>query len=62
MKKLVICEINENYLENVKKQMKKQEMPLPKDDSQITIAHKPLATVEAEPNCKCHVCKKINSI
>ena len=59
-KKLVICEINENYLKNVKEQMKKQNMPIPKDDSQITIAHKPIKTIEIEKlNCNCEVCKEL---
>lgn len=59
-KKLVICEINEAYLKNVKEQMKKQKMPVPKDDSQITIAHKPLITIDSKDlNCDCKVCKKL---
>lgn len=59
-KKLVICEINENYLKTVKEQMKKQNMPIPKDDSNITIAHKPITTIEAgRLNCDCEVCKKL---
>jgi len=58
-KKLVICEINESYLKNVKEQMKKQNMPMPKDDSHITIAHKPLASIDMEELCNCDVCKKI---
>ena len=64
MAKLVICEINENYLKNVKKQMKKQNMPMPKDDMNITIAHKPIVTFDYENiECECNVCKKIkNSI
>ena len=63
MKKLVICEINEEYLKNVKEQMKKQNMPMPKDDSHITITHKPLAYIGVEELCECDVCKKIeNSI
>ena len=59
MKRLVICEINEEYLENVKKQMEEQKMPLPKDDSNITIAHKPLAVVDSDLNCECNVCSSI---
>ena len=56
-KKLVICEINEAYLKNVKEQMKKQKMPMPKNDSQITIAHKPLLTIEKENiKCNCEIC------
>lgn len=62
-RKLVLCEINENYLKNVKEQMKKQNMPMPKDDSNITIAHKPITTLEVEKlDCECEVCKKIGSI
>ena len=62
-RRLVICEINENYLKNVKEQMKKQNMPMPKDDSGITIAHKPITTIQVkEPNCNCELCKKINSL
>lgn len=62
MVKVVICEINENYLKNVKEQMKKQNMPMPKDDSQITIAHKPITTIEAkELNCNCEICSRISS-
>ncbi len=61
-KKLVICEINENYLKNVKDQMKKQNMPMPKDDFQITIAHKPLVVIDPKDvDCKCIVCQKISS-
>lgn len=61
-KKLIICEINEEYLKTVKKQMKKQNMPMP-NDYQITIAHKPVAAIEVkEPNCNCEVCRKISSI
>ena len=60
-RKLVICEINENYLKNVKEQMEKQNMPMPKDDSQITIAHKPITTIEVkELNCKCDLCKRVS--
>ena len=63
VRKLVICEINETYLKNVKEQMKKQNMPIPKNDSNITIAHKPITTVEVkESNCTCEVCRRINSI
>lgn len=59
-RRLVICEINENYLENVKEQMKKQNMPMPKDDYGITIAHKPITTIEVgKLNCVCEVCKKL---
>ncbi len=62
-KKIVICEINENYLKNVKKQMKEQNMPMPKDDSHITIAHKPVTTFDYDVECECSICKKIkNSI
>jgi len=60
MKKLVLCEINENYLKNVKKQMKEQNMPMPKDDSHITIAHKPLSVINVEKlNCKCSLCSLV---
>lgn len=59
MKRLVICEINEGYLKNVKKQMEEQKMILPKDDSNITIAHKPLAVVDSDLNCGCDVCSSI---
>jgi len=63
MRKLVICEINEAYLKNVKDQMKKQSMPLPKDDSHITIVHKPVTTFDYDIKCECNICKKIkNSI
>lgn len=56
----MICEINENYLKNVKGQMKKQKMPMPKDDRQITIAHKPLMKIEQnDVDCDCKVCKKL---
>ena len=59
-RKLVICEINEVYLENVKEQMKKQKMPMPKDDSQITIAHKPIMIIDSKDlGCDCKVCSKI---
>lgn len=59
-RKLVLCEINESYLKNVKEQMKKQKMPIPKDDSGITIAHRPLTTIEVgKSNCACEVCKKL---
>ena len=59
-RKLVICEINENYLKNVKEQMKKQNMPMPKDDSQITITHKPLVSIEPKDlDCNCKVCKEL---
>ena len=59
-KMLVVCEINEEYLKNVKEQMKKQNMPMPKDDSQITIAHKPVTTFDYDNiECECGVCKKI---
>ncbi|MBI2005227.1 MAG: hypothetical protein HYS80_00495 [Candidatus Aenigmarchaeota archaeon] len=59
MKKLVICEINETYLKNVKDQMKKQKMPIPKDDSQITIAHKPITTIDSKDLCNCKVCSSL---
>ena len=63
MKKLVICEINESYLKNVKEQMKKQNMPMPKDDSHITIAHKPLGEVELNNiTCDCITCSKIKNL
>lgn len=59
-KKLVICEINETYLKSVKDQMKKQNMPIPKDDSQITIAHKPITVINIENlSCNCEVCQQI---
>jgi len=59
-KKFVVCEINENYLKNVKEQMKKQNMPLPQDDCNITIAHKPLIEVGSEDlNCDCKVCSSL---
>lgn len=62
-KTLVICEINENYLKNVKKQMTEQKLPMPKDDVNITIAHKPLTKIEVEKvNCNCKVCNKILSL
>lgn len=60
MRKLVICEINESYIKSVKEQMEKQNIPLPKDDSQVTIAHKPVKIIEVEKlNCTCEVCKKL---
>lgn len=62
MKKLVICEINEEYLKNVKAQMEKQKMPLPKDDDQITIAHKPVINIEDKDLCYCSLCNKIKDI
>ncbi len=59
-RKLVICEINESYLKNVKEQMKKQKMPVPKDSSQITIAHKPLVKIEPKDlECSCRVCSSL---
>ena len=60
-RRLVICEINESYLKNVKEQMEKQKMPVPKDDSSITIAHKPLSDIDTRELCDCDVCKKIKS-
>ena len=63
VRKLVICEINENYLKNVKEQMKKQKMPLPNDDNQITIAHKPITAIDVkELNCKCEVCSRLSTL
>ncbi len=60
MTKLVICEINESYLKNVKEQMKRQKMPMPKDDSQITVAHKPIVVIDSKNlECECKVCKRI---
>ena len=59
MKRLVICEINEEYLKNVKKQMEEQKMPLPKDDSNITIAHKPLTAVDFDIKCECKLCNSV---
>ncbi len=59
--KFVVCRVNENYLKNVKKQMKEQKMPLPKDDGNITIAHNPVATFSSEDLCDCNVCKKISA-
>ncbi|MBI2084435.1 MAG: hypothetical protein HYT70_02385 [Candidatus Aenigmarchaeota archaeon] len=59
MPKFVVCEVNEEYLGKVKEQMKKQKMPLPKDDSQITIAHKPVATISTDELCDCKVCARI---
>ncbi|MBI2542583.1 MAG: hypothetical protein HYW24_00125 [Candidatus Aenigmarchaeota archaeon] len=58
-KRFVICEINEEYLEKVKKQMKNQKMPLPKDDMNITIAHKPLVSIQSDDLCDCKLCRKI---
>lgn len=60
VKRLVICEINETYLKNVKNQMEKQKMPMPKDDSQITIAHKPISRISLDELCECKVCRGIN--
>ena len=62
MVRFVICEINENYLKNVKEQMKKQNMPVPNNDTNITIAHKPLLTIEKEIDCSCEICRKFNSV
>ncbi len=57
-RRFVICEINENYLENVKKQMKEQKMPMPKDDSNLTIAHNPVGVIDIENlDCDCKNCK-----
>ncbi|MEM5805840.1 MAG: hypothetical protein QXM85_01430 [Candidatus Aenigmatarchaeota archaeon] len=62
-RKIMICTINEEYLNNVKKQMIKQKIPLPKDDGQITIAHKLITTIEVKKlNCDCKVCKKITPL
>ncbi len=61
-RKLVVCEINQEYLKKVKKQMSEQKMPVPKDDMHITISHKPLTIIEIESGCDCKVCKKLNSI
>lgn len=60
MKRFVICEINEKYLKNVKRQMKNQGLPLPKDDSHITITHKPVVTIDLKNlNCDCEICKLV---
>ncbi|MBI1978862.1 MAG: hypothetical protein HYS62_02235 [Candidatus Aenigmarchaeota archaeon] len=59
MRKLVVCEINETYLKNVKEQMKKQRMPIPEDDNQITIAHKPIAVIDSRDLCDCKICKEL---
>ena len=59
-RRFVICQVNEHYLKNVKEQMKKQKMPLPKDDTQITIAHKPITSISSDELCNCAVCKKIS--
>ncbi len=59
-KKLVVCEINESYLKNVKDQMKKQNMPMPENDYNITIAHKPIAEFDSDDlDCDCKVCSSL---
>ena len=60
-KRLVICEINEEYLKKVKRQMKQQKLPMPKDQSHITVAHKPIFSIEISPDCECKTCQLIRN-
>lgn len=55
-KKFVICEINAEYLKNIKSQMKKQKLPMPKNDANITLSHKPVAEIDLIDRCPCNVC------
>ena len=60
-KRFVVCKINEEYLRKVKNQMKKHKMPIPKNYADITIAHKPIVTIDTNELCDCKVCKKLLS-
>ncbi len=56
MKRFVLCEINEGYMKKVKKQMIEQKLPMPKDDTNITVAHKPVREIIMDSSCDCKVC------
>ncbi|MBI2545037.1 MAG: hypothetical protein HYW22_00340 [Candidatus Aenigmarchaeota archaeon] len=59
-KRFVVCEVNESYLKNVKDQMARQNMPMPEDDCNITIAHRPIIEIDSDDlKCNCEVCSSL---
>lgn len=61
MKRLVLCELNESYLERIKKQMRERKLPVPKSDIGITVSHVPLYEINQKDLCDCKVCMKIKA-